>query len=209
MIVEEIMNKNLKTITPDTTISEAIKIMALNKIRHLPVTDPYHCLVGIISDRDIRDASPSIFNQEDKSQYSAKVDTIMTMHMITGTPLDFVEDVAALFYEFKISCLPILADEKLVGIITESDLLRTLMHMTGANEPSSHIELKLAHRPGSLCQIIQVFQKRDLNILNILLYPSKDEGFKRLVIRTRLMNTDELVKELLEKGFEVLWPRKK
>ncbi len=52
--------------------------------------------------------------------------------MITGHPLDFVEEVAALFYEHRISCLPILKEKKLVGIITETDLLYTLTQLTGA-----------------------------------------------------------------------------
>lgn len=208
MIVEEVMNKKLKTLTRENTIAEAIELMKSNKIRHIPIVDSNNRLIGILSDRDVRDASPSILIDKDKSQYNIRVDSIMTTNIITGTPLDFVEDVAAIFYEFKISCLPILSGDQLVGIITESDLLRTFMKITGSAEPSSHIELRLSHRPGSLSEIIQIFQKRNLNITNVLLYPGNDPDYKRLVLRTQVMNTDDVVDELQKEGFEVLWPKK-
>lgn len=209
MIVEEIMSKKITTISPEATIWHAIRKMKENSIRHLPVVNESFNLIGLISDRDVRDGSPSILLKGDNELYDSKIKTIMTTNIITGTPLDFVEDVASIFYEYKIGCLPILANEKLVGIITESDMLKTFIQITGASEPSSHIEIRLAHKAGNLCKITNIFQRLNINILNILLYPSNNESFKRLVIRIPIMSTDDLVEELLEKGYEVLWPTKK
>ncbi|MFZ7119989.1 MAG: CBS and ACT domain-containing protein [Eubacteriaceae bacterium] len=208
MIVEEIMKKKLITLLPDSTISEAINIMRNNKIRHLPVIDKNNKLLGIVSDRDLRDASPSILNTHNEIEYQTKIESIMTTNLITGSPLDFVEDVAAILYEFKIGCIPILSMEKLVGIVTETDLLHTFVKITGAHEPSSHIELKIIDKPGILSQITSVFQERNLNIISVLLYPDKDIKYKILVIRAQIMNPNQIVSDLITKGYEVVWPKK-
>ena len=207
MIVEEIMKKEVITVMPSTTLLEATTIMKEHRIRHLPVVDDLFRLVGIISDRDVRDALPSILNHKDSSQLETPIHSIMSTNIITGTPLDFIEEVAAIFYEFKISCLPIVKREKLVGIITESDLLYTFVQLTGAHRPSSHIELSIEDRPGVLSQVSAIFQNLNLNIISILLYPSSEEHHKRLILRAQVMNTNDLVKELEKEGFDVLWPK--
>ena len=102
-------------------------------IFQLSMTD-YH-LVGLVTDRDIRDATPSIFHTEEYSDDLKK--PIAYNHenrIITGHPLDFVEEIAAVFYENKISCLPIVKEKKLVGIITETDLLQSFVELTGVNQ---------------------------------------------------------------------------
>lgn len=208
MIVEEIMKRNVFTIKPTSTILEAMEIMRENRIRHLPVVDEANRLVGLVSDRDIRDASPSIFGKEDESEYRKTIDTIMITNLITGSPLDFIEEVAAIFYDYKIGCLPILSDNDLVGIVTETDLLYTFVQLTGAHEPGSHIEIYLKDQPGLLSEVSSIFKDLRINIISILLYPTSDEEYKKLIIRARVMNTDVLVEKLNEKGYEVLWPKK-
>ncbi len=86
----------------------------------------------------------------------------MKTNVITGHPLDFVEEVAALFYEHRISCMPIVKENKLVGIITESDLLYTLVQLTGAHQPGSQIEIKVPNRTGMLSEVTSMFQKETL-----------------------------------------------
>ncbi|MGI6678975.1 MAG: acetoin utilization AcuB family protein [Dehalobacterium sp.] len=207
MIVEEIMKTDLKTVLADTTIYDAVRIMKTHNLRHLPVVDESYHLIGIISDRDLRDAGVDVFHIEDKNQLQNPVATVMSTNLITGTPLDFIEEAAALLYEFKIGCLPIVLNKKLVGIITGTDILNTFVRITGSHKPSSRIELRIPNRPGILCPITYIFQKRRLNIISILLYPAEDEKHDRLVIRVQVMNTDAVVKELKEEGFDVLWPQ--
>ena len=113
----------------------------------------------------------------------------MKKNVITGHPLDFVEEVAAVFYEHKISCLPIINDRKLVGIVTETDLLQTLVELTGANQPGSQIEVRVPNHSGKLSEITSIIKKRKANILSVLVYPDKkDEQYKILVIRVQTMN---------------------
>ncbi|MDP4161768.1 MAG: acetoin utilization AcuB family protein [Bacillota bacterium] len=208
MIIEEIMKTAVATLGLNNTIADAVKLMDQNKIRHIPIVNSEHQLLGMVSDRDIRDASPSIFHRNEQSDdMQQPLSKIMKTSVITGHPLDFAEEVAAIFYEHHISCLPIIKDQTLVGIVTETDLLRTLVELTGAHQPGSQIEVKVPNKAGMLCDIAEVIRQRKANIQSVLVYPDKkDEQSKILVIRVQTMNVISLVKDLNEAGHNVLWP---
>lgn len=209
MIVEEIMKTTVATLSPSHSIADALLLMDKNKIRHLPIIDSEQHLVGLVTDRDLRDAAPSIFHAEEHTDdLEQPLEKIMKKDIITGHPLDFVEEVAGIFYEHHISCLPIIKDQKLAGIVTETDLLRTLVELTGANQPGSQIEVKVKNKAGMLCEIATVIRNRKANIQSVLVYPDKkDEGYKILVIRVHTMNPVGLIKDLKEAGHNVLWPK--
>ena len=208
MIVEEIMKTQVATLTTKHSILDAVKLMEQRKIRHLPIVNSDQHVVGIITDRDIRDATPSIFHvNESKEVLNKPLDTIMKTNIITGHPLDFVEEVAALFYEHNISCLPILKDKKLAGIITETDLLHTLVVLTGVNQPGSQIEIKVPNIAGMLTEIASVIRNRRVNILSVLVYPDKqDNRFKILIFRLQTINPTQVIEDLQNAGYVVLWP---
>lgn len=209
MIVEEIMKTNVITLTQNHSINDAYKLMLHHKIRHLPIVDENKHLLGIVSDRDIRDALPSILIDSNKQRnvLVKPIKTIMKTNVITGHPLDFVEEIGTVFYEHPISCLPILKEHTLVGIITKTDLLHTLVELTGAHQPSSQIEIKAPNRAGVLSEMTSVFLKRKTNILSILVYPYKhDEKYKMIVIRVQTINPTSLIEDLKHAGYQVLWP---
>ncbi|WP_347320191.1 acetoin utilization AcuB family protein [Rossellomorea sp. RS05] len=208
MIIEEIMKSNVETLRPDDSIETAIRLMREKKIKHIPIVDDEMKILGIISDRDVKDAAPSILNEQSAdSTLKNPVRQIMQKQVITGHPLDFVEEVAALFYEHRISCLPILKADKLVGIITETDLLYTLTQLTGANQPGSQIEVKVPHRAGILYEVAGIIRKHNANILSVLVYPDKqDEKQKVLVFRVQTMNPTRVIEEIKSEGYSVLWP---
>lgn len=209
MIVEEIMKTNVITLTQNHSINDAYKLMLHYKIRHLPIVDENKHLLGIVSDRDIRDALPSILIDSNKQRnvLVKPIKTIMKTNIITGHPLDFVEEIGTVFYEHPISCLPIVKEHTLVGIITKTDLLHTLVELTGAHQPSSQIEIKAPNRAGVLSEMTSVFLKRKTNILSILVYPYKhDEKYKMIVIRVQTINPTSLIEDLKHAGYQVLWP---
>jgi acetoin utilization protein AcuB len=208
MIVEEIMKSDVSTLTFDSTIKDAIHLMKTKRIRHLPVIDSENHMIGLVTDRDIKDALPSIFySGENKDVLYKTVKEIMNTNVITGHPLDFVEEISAVFYEHHISCLPIIQDKKLVGIVTETDLLHTLVQLTGAHQPGSQIEVKVPNRAGMLCEVTGVISKKKANLLSVLVYPDKkDENYKILVLRVQTMNPVILIEELKSAGYTVLWP---
>ncbi|WP_342432648.1 acetoin utilization AcuB family protein [Neobacillus sp. FSL H8-0543] len=208
MIVEEIMKTEVITLTPTDSIADAMNVMETKNIRHIPVINNDNQLVGIVTLSDIRDAAPSIFRANDHLEDLQKpVETIMKKDVITGHPLDFVEEIAAVFYEHKIGCIPITNDQKLVGIVTETDMLMTLVELTGAHQPGSQIEVRVPNLAGKLSDITSIIKKRKANILSVLVYPDKkDSQFKILVIRVQTMNPIALIQDLKQAGHHVLWP---
>lgn len=207
MIVEQMMKTDVIALKPSNTIGDALNIVKQKNIRHLPIVDDEQHVIGIVTDRDLRDASPSIFHANEHLEDLQKpLSTIMKTNVITGHPLDFVEEVAALFYEHRISCMPIVKENKLVGIITESDLLYTLVQLTGAHQPGSQIEIKVPNRAGMLSEVASVFQKHNINISSVLIYPDQNEMYKVLVFRIQTMNPMAIIHDLKAQGYDVLWP---
>ncbi|PLS02045.1 acetoin utilization AcuB family protein [Neobacillus cucumis] len=208
MIIEEIMKTDVAVLLPTDTIADAIHLMDTRKIRHIPIVDKDGHLKGLVTVAKIREATPSIFHANEHPEDLKKpLETIMEKKVITGHPLDFVEEVAGLFYEHKISCIPIINDQKLIGIITETDLLRTMVELTGAHQPGSQIEIKVPNLAGVLSDITAVIKNRNANILSVLVYPDKkDDHFKILVFRVQTMNPTGLIQELKQAGHHVLWP---
>ncbi|WP_286229377.1 acetoin utilization AcuB family protein [Neobacillus mesonae] len=208
MIVEEIMKTEVVTLHPTDTIADAIRVMETNNIRHIPIINEEDNLVGLVTISRLKVATPSTFRtNENPNDIKKPLELIMEQNVITGHPLDFVEEAAAVFYEHKISAIPIIKDRKLVGIITETDILRTMVELTGAHQPGSQIEIRVPNITGILSDIAEIIRKRNANILSVLVYPDKqDEQYKILVVRVQLMNPVRLVQDLKEAGHHVLWP---
>lgn len=208
MIVEEIMTTNVISLPPTETIATALKVLNDYHIRHIPIVDEDDHVIGIVSDRDVRDASPSIFDkQHDSDALSNQLHTIMSHPVITVHPLDFVEETASIFYDQEIACVPVTKKDKLVGIVTEKDMLYTLIQLTGVHVQSSQIEIKVTNRPGILPEVTSVFGKRKINISSVLVYPYRhDQKYKILVFRIQTMNPTPIIEDLKKSGYEVLWP---
>ena len=201
------MKKNVITLSSKDTIRLALETMKQNRIRHIPIVKENDYLVGIITERDVKDASPSIFQRGLNEDFLNKpIKSIMSTNLITGHPLDFVEEIAAVLIEHKIGCLPILQDDRLVGLLTETDLLHTFVKLTGADQPASHIEIKVPNVAGMLAEVSSIFQRRGVNIASVLVYPDSVNQYKVLVFRVQTMNVTMIINDLQTEGFEVLWP---
>ncbi|RLQ97913.1 acetoin utilization AcuB family protein [Falsibacillus albus] len=208
MLVEQIMKKDVTTLGPEDTIRTAIRIMREKKIRHLPIVNEQKEVIGLVTDRDVKEAAPSIFQENrHEEEINKPLRLIMKSAIITGHPLDFVEEIASVFYEHHIGCMPITKEKKLVGIVTETDLLYTLVELTGANQPGSHIEVKVPNKTGMLYEVSGIIRKHNANVHSVLVYPDKDsEQHKILVFRVKTMNPMKVIEELKKQGHTVLWP---
>ena len=208
MIVEQMMNKNVFTLQPTHSIKDAINLLRENKIRHLPITNEEGLVVGILSDRDIKDATPStLIENEQLDIYATPIEEIMTKNPLIGHPLDFVEEVATIFYDQKIGCLPIVSNGKIVGIVTETDLLYKYIELTGAHQPGSQIEVRVPNKPGILFEVSKVFHDHHSNVLSVLVYPDlQNDDNKILVFRVKTMNPLGIIEDIRKEGFDVLWP---
>ncbi|MCM3359264.1 MULTISPECIES: acetoin utilization AcuB family protein [unclassified Psychrobacillus] len=208
MLVEEIMNTSVPTLTPSHTINDALKVLKEKRIRHIPIVNEEREVLGVVTDRDLKEATPSsLQDRKDAEILDMPLEKIMTKNPITGHPLDFVEETASIFYDNRIGCLPIVSQGKLVGMITESDLLYKFIELTGVHQPGSQMEIRVPNRPGVLFEISKVIYEQKVNLLSVLVYPDKnDSEYKILVLRVKTMNPLKLVQAVRDAGFEVLWP---
>lgn len=207
MLIEEIMKKKVITTHPDATVADALSIVKEKRIRHLPVVKN-DILVGIVTDTDLRDVCPSKLVNEHQDQLlkTTKISEIMKSNVITAHPLDFVEDAASVLYEFRIGCLPVIQKGVLVGIITESDVLHTLVELMGVNRPSSHVEVTVADKPGMLADVAIIFKEQNVNVTSIYLKPSKIPGEKILVFRVQTMDPRKICLAIEAAGYMVKGP---
>ncbi len=207
MLVEEIMKTDVFTLRTDQTVQDIMDLFKDKRIRHAPVLKDGK-VVGIVTDRDLKEAVPSRFTVAPKGEpYKKKVEEIMTPNPVTTHPLDFVEEVAMIFYEHKIGCIPVVSNQELVGFLTETDLLYTFIELTGAHQPGSQIEVRVKNRSGILYEVSKVFHEQNVNVLSVLVYPDREnKNNKILVFRVQTMNPLAIISDLKKEGFDVLWP---
>lgn len=201
------MQKNTVTIHAEETIGTALKLMLETDVRYLPVVDDSGNLLGLVTDREVKDASPSIFHQnEHPEDFEKPVSTIMKNAVFTAHPLDIAEELSTIFYEHSISCIPVLEDNKLVGLVTEREMLHAFIQLTGTHQPGSHLEVAVPNEAGQLAKVASVLKDFHLNISSVLVYPSHDEKEKIVVFRVGTMNPLPVIEHLIDHGYEVKWP---
>jgi acetoin utilization protein AcuB len=140
VLVKERMSIDPVTLSPDDTLREARRLIRELGLRRFPVVEEGK-LVGIVTDRDVRqaDMSSAVVQERRYVEYildRIQVRGIMTPDPITVTPDTPLEKAARLILENKIGGLPVVEEGKLVGIITETDLIRTLVEMLESGHPS-------------------------------------------------------------------------
>lgn len=202
------MKTDVHSISPDQTVQDVVDLFEKQRIRHAPVLDKGR-VVGVVTDRDLKDALPSRFTLSPKeSSFLKPVEDIMTRNPVIAHPMDSVEEIAMVFYEQQIGCLPIVSGGKLVGFITETDLLYTFIELTGSHQPGSQIEIRVQNRSGVLFEVSKVFHHHNINVLSVLVYPDREKKENKiLVFRVQTMNPLALINDLRKEGFDVLWPK--
>ena len=151
LLVRDWMTRNLVTLSPEASVAEALTLCRERRIRHIPILEEGR-LVGIVSDRDLRDASPALGDAERASTLQEiRLGDVMTQEVSTTVPEESIENVAQEMYELKIGSLPVVAEEdeeKLLGIVTSSDVMRALVTLAGLPEPGCRIEVRAPNRGG-------------------------------------------------------------
>ena len=217
--IKERMQRNPITIAADASFYEARAIIRDKGIRHLPVVDKNHHLVGLVTDQDIREAAPSDATSLSVHELhyllgKLKVSAFMTpkAKLISITPDTIIEKAVQLMHDHKIGCLPILDGEKLLGIITETDILDLFVDLFGVKTPGTRITLALPDAPGILHDVLAVVKKHNVNLISVVT-PSYQVDHNRIVaIRIQTLDHDKIVEDLRHSGYEVLsidrWPAK-
>ena len=207
MLVERIMTSPVETLHVNDTIHDAMNMMSRLSIRHIPIVGDDGNLAGIISDKDVNLALPSIASSDAELSLDLEVNKIMRQQVTTCHPLDFVEEIAKDFYHFAIGAIPVMRGKKIVGIVTQKDMLNTFLELTGIKELGSIIEIKIKDRMGVIFEIGKVFKDLNIKIVSISIYPDSDKkDYKIIVLRIDAMNPLIAIEKLKESGFKVLDP---
>ncbi len=215
--MREKIQKNPVTISPEATFYEARNLIHEKGVRHLPVIDKNNVLVGIVTDRDIRQAAPSdatLLSVQELNYLlgKLKVSSFMTpkAKLITITPDTLIEEAVQLMHDNKIGCLPVMEGEKLYGIFTETDALDHLVDIFGFKQKGTRLSLALEDKPGSLLGILEVFKKHNINIISIVTPSFMVEGKRITAIRIRTEEYKDVATDLEKAGYDVLsigkWP---
>lgn len=197
MKINSLMIPNPITITENSSISEAIELMKVNSIRHLPVVSRGKKLKGFITLADLKQGLiPSMLGD-------VSLADLIVRNPIKVDPDDDIEIAAQLIYKHKIGGMPVVKNDKLVGIITETDILRAFIDMMGLLTASSRIDLVVGDEPGSFRNVSQIINDNGGDIINVGM--TAQEPSKRVYyFRLSACNTDVIKKALEKEGFEVL-----
>jgi acetoin utilization protein AcuB len=210
MRVKEMMTKNPITIEPDTLVLDAQRIMKEKKIRRLPVVEKGK-LVGIITKTELFEAEPSLGTSMSIHDLNyllskMKVREIMKKHPVTVTPDTPFEDALRIGQEKGIGSFPIVDKGKLVGIATESDIVRFLVHALGIHEEGARITIAgLGKQLGQLEEIISITDQHKLIILSMILLPRPKKGDWMMLLRLNTKNPKKIIQRFKKEGFNVTW----
>jgi len=196
MRVSEIMNQDPITISPETRVGEALKLMQQHQIRHLPVVEN-DFMVGWISARTLREVLLASMLEV------ITVGDVMVEAPISVTPDTSVEEAARLVHEHRIGGMPVLEGEKLVGVLTVNDLLSAFIIMLGLLRSSSRLDLLLDTRPETLEEVSRFIQAQGAKIMNIALGPTKG-GKRYYFFRVEKCDLEPIISALKEKGHQVV-----
>jgi acetoin utilization protein AcuB len=210
MLVGSRMTREVFVVAPGDTIGDALSVARTQRIRHLPVVDAGR-LVGIVTERDLRTAAPPVWavqGEEVRAALATKhVGDVMGTNVITASPQTPIEDAAKLLYENRIGCLPIMEGEALVGILTESDLLRALVELFGASHPQTRLEIRMPNRAGELARVVRVIGiEHRTNIAGLIVPPTEGDSYSTAIVQLSTTDPLPIVNALRKLGYKVGWP---
>ncbi|HYJ73808.1 MAG TPA: CBS and ACT domain-containing protein [Actinomycetota bacterium] len=192
------------TLAPDATVAAARSAMRRGRFRHLPVVAGAE-LVGVVAQSDL-EVPPGAPVEVAESLDERPLTEVMSTEPVTVWPDEPVEVAARLLVDNGIGCLPVVADDGLVGILTESDLFSVLLRLLGGGEPSSRITVVLPDVPGALGRAMTVVGELGVNLLTVVTEPGPEPGTRGVVLRAGTINAAPVVAALVAAGFPATGP---
>jgi len=213
MFIDKSMTRRVITIGPDAGVLEARGRMEENGIRHLPVVDEYNKVIGMITDRDIRSALPSVFStcredpQEIQQISALKVGDVMNKKVITTSPMDTLEDVLLLMHKSNKGALPVVdRDGKLKGIISRRDLIGAFINVLGIEEPGTLLCLVVEEKLGQMKKIVDAITEEGIPFGSILVARHWEKGKKAFFPYLLTLNVAKVKRKLENMGYTLLDP---
>jgi acetoin utilization protein AcuB len=208
MFVRNYMSPNPTTVEPDISFPEAMGILRRKKIRRLPVVE-HDRLIGIVVEEDLLSNQPSPATTLSIHEMYAllerlRVRQIMSRPVITVEGVCPIEEAARIMVEHKIGCLPVMDGEKLVGIITETDIFKTLVEVLGGQETGIRLTLRLPDRVGELAKITSQIAQAGGNIIAVTTSRRLDDEQREVTVKESGADQDTLMDLLRESHAVVL-----
>lgn len=189
MLIKDWMATAVLTVDANTSVMRATRIMKENNIRRLPVLSQGK-LVGIVTDRDLKEASPSSTSDMDIHEMyyllsEMKIKDVMTDKCISMRIDDTLEKAALVMLKEKISGIMILdREDNLVGLLSETDILRGFIHATGIQDGADQYVIDMPDARGSVTKVIDILREYNARVLSILTsFDDAPPGQKRVAIR--------------------------
>ena len=200
MLVKYWMSRNVVTIDANDSMQDAMKLLKEHDIRMLPVMKNGK-LVGIVTDRDLKRASASDATSLEIHELlylvtKIKVKDIMTKDPISVPPDYTAEETAQVLLKNRISGAPVVDENgHVVGTITQTDLFRVLMSLTGVGNGGIQVGFQVEDRPGSIKEVADIIRTYGGRMVSILSsYDEVPEGYRKVYIRMRGIERSELQK---------------
>lgn len=199
MFVKDLMTPHPVTITPESSITSAERVMKEHNIRHLPVVSPGGALIGLITRTTLEQVLPSKLTTLSVYELHYQLDKINVRQAMLRQVATVGEDVpieqaARIMWEKKIGCLPVLRGNILVGIVTDNDLMRTMFDLLGARQPGVRMTFKIPGTPGGLAKITAAIAAEQGDITASGVLPTDEPLTWWVVMKVRYVPQERLVK---------------
>ena len=212
MFIKDWMKTSLVTVEYDDTVLDALHLMREHKIRRLPVLRRGK-LVGIITEKDIKEFSPSRASTLDIYEMhnvlaKTEVKEAMTKDVITVSPDDPIERAALILRDMRFGGLPVVEKNgDLVGIITAVDVFDVFVEAMGMRKPGARVNITVEDKPGAIAEIAKILKIHNLNIISLATFFTKERDDKKRDIVIRLSgdrnNVNDAINELKNNGYNV------
>jgi acetoin utilization protein AcuB len=203
------MHTDLVTISPTATLVEATELLKKKQIDHLLVVNDKKKLVGIVSDRDLKQywASPATSLSTHELNYLLQkvlVSMIMIKAVVTVPTSTTIERAALIMQQNRISALPVMEDGDLAGIITSTDVMAVLLQAIGISDDSVRLSIFVRDSLGKLAEVAETLRDAGINIQSLFSWPeTKYEGITQMVLRVSCQDGEKAIAALTAKGFKV------
>lgn len=209
MLVKDIMTSDVQTVREDQSMLEARELLRSKNLISFPVVDDMKRIRGIITLDDIGKASPS--DSSTLSRYEAnyllgrlKVKDVMQRTVVTVDADDTIEFVAYKLYKYRVNALPVVNQEnKLCGIVSRSDIFRSIIEMMGMNRNCLRITIEAPDKVGVVAEISNIMKEDGINIISLVTKQNGD-GTAEITIRAALNNNGmDIIEQIREAGYVV------
>jgi acetoin utilization protein AcuB len=197
MKVKKRMAKKLVTVGRQATVSDAITLMKKHSIRHLPVVEE-GALVGWITEGDIRQAYLASLIEQ------VSIGDIMINDPLTISPEANLEEAAKILYRHSIGGLPVVDNDKLVGVITVADIMAAFIEVMGILQESSRIDVVLGGKAHAFENVSRIIRDHGSEIISVGMSAHQDRTKRIYFLRLAKCAVDPIVKGIEQAGYKVV-----